>query len=523
MVSFKPRLPFYILGVVFIFEAILEFYTLKYGDYDEAMYAARVMQILETPWPVQYNIIRWPMRGWLIREELLFYISAVFAKVFGLSYAAIKIPPIMFHMSMIVLVFIFCYKFFSYEVAVLSSLLSTFGIQGYQHHINFDWAFNRFLMIVLTYLFFSKIIKDKRQSLIPFFAFGIIAGISLDVSRAILAFLFTSILFLIYKKREQILSGEFLVLGLGLTIGSIPMLRFVTEGNPLTFTPQGTPVSFFELSSWGLHLKTFPQKFMSMFNFFGNNNSLYAYVISFIFAAAMVLLYLFTIKEVWVYFRQSRGVRQKSLLMEILLFIDVYLPLYLFTFIYINDINTPTRYMLFIYPLIAVFFGISLMMVINKYKLKRAFNIIVALLLVLGTSSYLLRIKTPDAMVDELYQRGESNRIKSEELHKVIQFLKTKGIDHVFCDGGLRWPVIFLSRGALQASSTFFFTSPNYAPSLDKRFYETINMKNFCFVYYDYASDNDPIRDKVFKFLEKDLKGKYKVEKIDRFGVAYSG
>jgi hypothetical protein len=535
VVHFKPRLPFYLLLLLLLFKFPLEFHTFKYVVHDEALYASRVMQILEQPWADQYKIISWPRRGFLIREELLFYVSAIFAKLFGLSYNAMKILPFISHIAIFILVFVFCYKFFSYEVAIISSLFLFFQehmLLNLQYRISCEYTVTMFFIILLTYLFFKEIIKDENQKAGYFALFGLTAGVAFDLLKAIFTFLFTLFLYAIYRKRERLFSKNYYILGVCFIIGAIPRIIQVIQLKAFFYTHQGNTLSPLELSSWWRHLKTFPSKFLSLLNFFGND-ALYAHLISITFAVAFILLYFFTSKEIGRYLKESRQGGQENLQMDILLVINTYLTLYLFTFIYVNDINVPLRYMYFVYPLIAVFFGISLMMVLERFELKKAFHALVILLICLGISSNLHLMKYPDQLV---YEGQQYYRVRQDHLDRIFQFLNSKQIDHVFCARTLKWHLIYSSRGKVHASARYIALTPdnkvnliphppNYAVTLEKRFFDTLTAQNHCFLYTDKFMFVPPkLRNDVkasFNNFLKVNKGKYNIENIENFNIVY--
>lgn len=535
VVHFKPRLPFYLLFLLLLFKFPIEFHTFKYVHYDEALYASRVMQILEQPWPDQYKITRWPGRGFLIREELLFYVTALFAKLFGLSYNSMKILPFISHTAIFILVFVFCHKFFSYEVAIISSLFLFFQehiLLNFQYRISCEYTVIMLFIILLTYLFFKEIIKDEDQKTAYFILFGLMAGIALDLLKVIFTFLFTLSLYAIYKKRKRLFSKNFYILGVCFIIGAIPRMIQLFQFKAFFYTHQGKTLSFLELSSWWRHLKTFPGKFLSLLNFFGND-ALYAHLISVFFAVAFILLYFHTSKEIWRYLKGSGQGGQENLQMDILLVINTYLIFYLLTFIYVNDVSTPLRYMYFFYPLIAVFFGISIMMVLKRSELEKAFPVLVVLLICLGISSNLHLMKDPNKSV---YEGPQYYRVRQDHLDRVSQFLKSKQIDHVFCARTLKWHLIYSSKGKVQASASYAFLTPdnkvnlvpqppNYAMTLEKRFFDTLTAQNYCFLYTDKfmfvpPQLRDDVKTSFNNFLEIN-KGRYNIENIENFNIFY--
>lgn len=535
VVHFKPRLPLYLFLLLLLFKFPIEFHTFKYVVHDEALYASRVLQILEQPWPDQYKITSWPGRGFLIREELLFYATAIFAKLFGLSYSSMKILPFITHTAIFILVFVFCHKFFSYEVAIISSLFLFFQehmLLNIQNRISCEYTVIMFFIILLSYLFFKEIIKDEDQKTAYFILFGLLAGIAVDLLKAIVTFLFTLSLYVIYKKRKRLFSKNFYILGGCFIIGAIPRMIQLFRFKSFFYTHQGKTLSPLELSSWWSHLKTFPGKFLSLLNFFGND-ALYAHLISVIFAVAFILLYFLTSKEIWRYLKESRQGGQENLQMDILLVINTYLIFYLLTFIYVNDISTPLRYMYFLYPLIAVFFGISIMMVLRRFELQKEFHVLVVLLICLGISSNLHLMKDPDKLV---YEGQQYYRIRQDHLDRIFQFLNSKQIDHVFCARTLKWHLIYSSRGKVHASARYVSLTPdnkvslvphppNYAMTLEKRFFDTLTAQNHCFLYTDKFMFVPPqLRDNVKNSFSNFLtinKGKYNIENIENFNIVY--
>ena len=150
-----------------------------------------------------------------------------FFALFGQNRFALQSTPVAFSVAILIMLFLFAFKFFNRRVAIITGLLYIFssriwGIFNLHNGLHFE---NVFFTVAAMYLFY-EIIFNRKTNIIYYFSLGLISGLGTYWIYTFLMTVAAILLVWFLRDNKMFLSRAFYIFLAGFLVGMLPWFYY---------------------------------------------------------------------------------------------------------------------------------------------------------------------------------------------------------------------------------------------------------------------------------------------------------